>query len=169
MSMKIIKRSGEEQLFDAGKIRNAISKANGSVALGSQIPGNMVPVLTAKVVAECENIPHTLGVEEIQDIVENTLMDSGYHDVARSYITYRYTHNVMRGNTTDEKILTLINGVNEEAKQENSNKNPTVVSVQRDYMAGEVSRDITERLLLPEDIVKAHKEGIIHFHEKIVA
>lgn len=169
MSMKIIKRSGEEQLFDAGKIRNAISKANGSVAPGSQIPGNMVPVLTAKVVAECENIPHTLGVEEIQDIVENTLMDSGYHDVARSYITYRYTHNVMRGNTTDEKILTLINGVNEEAKQENSNKNPTVVSVQRDYMAGEVSRDITERLLLPEDIVKAHKEGIIHFHEKIVA
>ena len=162
--MKIIKRNGVEQEFNSEKIRIAMSKAFKSVDEGKDIPDYKLANLTQWVVDAVKKIPHTPNVEEVQDIVENVLMDSGFHDVARSYITYRFTHAVRR-NTTDAAILSLIECNNEEVKQENSNKNPTVASVQRDYMAGEVSKDLTMRMLLPDDIVKAHKEGIIHFHD----
>lgn len=164
--MLIIKRSGEEQEFNAQKINIAIGKANSSVPKEKQFPENYIPAYTAHAVAACENLGHTPTVQEVQDIVEDVLMDSGHHEVARSYIKYRYTHDAMRQhNTTDDKILALIEYKNEEVKQENSNKNPQVVSVQRDYMAGEVSKDLTMRMLLPKDIVEAHNAGIIHFHD----
>ena len=162
--MKIIKRNGIEQEFDSNKILVAMTKAFKSVDEGKNVPDYKIANLTQWAVDAVKNIPHTPNVEEVQDIVENVLMDSGYHAVARSYITYRFTHAVRR-NTTDAAILSLIECNNEEVKQENSNKNPTVASVQRDYMAGEVSKDLTMRMLLPDDIVKAHKEGIIHFHD----
>ena len=162
--MKIIKRNGVEQEFDSNKILVAMTKAFKSVDEGKNVPDYKIANLTQWAVDAAKNIPHTPNVEEVQDIVENVLMDSGYHAVARSYITYRFTHAVRR-NTTDAAILSLIECNNEEVKQENSNKNPTVASVQRDYMAGEVSKDLTMRMLLPDDIVKAHKEGIIHFHD----
>ena len=164
--MRIIKRSGEEQEFNPQKISVAIGKANDSVPKAKQVPKNYIPAYTAQTVAACENLGHTPTVQEVQDIVEDVLMDSGHHEVARSYIKYRYTHDAMRQhNTTDDKILALIEYRNEEVKQENSNKNPQVVSVQRDYMAGEVSKDLTMRMLLPKDIVEAHNAGIIHFHD----
>ena len=164
--MKIIKRNGVEQEFDAKKINTAISKAFKSCDEGREVSDAVTAALTALSVERIKNIPHTPSVEEIQDIVENVLMDSGYHNVARNYITYRFTHNMMREhNTTDDKILALIECQNEEVKQENSNKNPTVASVQRDYMAGEVSKDLTMRILLPDEVVKAHQDGIIHFHD----
>lgn len=164
--MKIIKRNGSEQEFNADKIRIAITKAFRSVNQGNINPEEKIKELTNGIVNKISQIPHTPSVEEVQDIVEDALMDSGEHQVARAYITYRYTHNIMRAkNTTDDRILSLIECNNEEVKQENSNKNPTVASVQRDYMAGEISKDLTMRLLLPEDIVKAHQEGIIHFHD----
>lgn len=164
--MRIIKRSGEEQEFNPQKISVAIGKANDSVPKAKQFPKNYIPAYTAQTVAACENLGHTPTVQEVQDIVEDVLMDSGHHEVARSYIKYRYTHDAMRQhNTTDDKILALIEYRNEEVKQENSNKNPQVVSVQRDYMAGEVSKDLTMRMLLPKDIVEAHNTGIIHFHD----
>lgn len=164
--MRIIKRSGEEQEFNPKKISVAIGKANGSVTKDKQFPKNYIPAYTAQAVAACENLGHTPTVQEVQDIVEDVLMDSGYHEVARAYIKYRYTHDAMRQhNTTDDRILSLIEYKNEEVKQENSNKNPQVVSVQRDYMAGEVSKDLTMRMLLPKDIVEAHNAGIIHFHD----
>ena len=164
--MRIIKRSGEEQAFITQKISVAIGKANDSVPKAKQFPKNYIPAYTAQTVAACENLGHTPTVQEVQDIVEDVLMDSGHHEVARSYIKYRYTHDAMRQhNTTDDKILALIEYRNEEVKQENSNKNPQVVSVQRDYMAGEVSKDLTMRMLLPKDIVEAHNAGIIHFHD----
>lgn len=164
--MRIIKRSGEEQEFNPQKISVAIGKANDSVPKAKQFPKNYIPAYTAQTVAACENLGHTPTVQEVQDIVEDVLMDSGHHEVARSYIKYRYTHDAMRQhNTTDDKILALIEYRNEEVKQENSNKNPQVVSVQRDYMAGEVSKDLTMRMLLPKDIVEAHSAGIIHFHD----
>ena len=162
--MKIIKRNGVEQEFDSNKILVAMTKAFKSVDEGKNVPDYKIANLTQLAVDAVKNIPHTPNVEEVQDIVENVLMDSGYHAVARSYITYRFTHAVRR-NTTDAAILSLIECNNEEVKQENSNKNPTVASVQRDYMAGEVSKDLTMRMLLPDDIVKAHKDGIIHFHD----
>ena len=162
--MKIIKRNGVEQEFDSNKILVAMTKAFKSVDEGKNVPDYKIANLTQWAVEAVKNIPHTPNVEEVQDIVENVLMDSGYHAVARSYITYRFTHAVRR-NTTDAAILSLIECNNEEVKQENSNKNPTVASVQRDYMAGEVSKDLTMRMLLPDDIVKAHKDGIIHFHD----
>lgn len=162
--MKIIKRNGVEQEFDSNKILVAMTKAFKSVDEGKNVPDYKIANLTQRAVDAVKNIPHTPNVEEVQDIVENVLMDSGYHAVARSYITYRFTHAVRR-NTTDAAILSLIECNNEEVKQENSNKNPTVASVQRDYMAGEVSKDLTMRMLLPDDIVKAHKDGIIHFHD----
>jgi ribonucleoside-triphosphate reductase len=162
--MKIIKRNGVEQEFDSNKILVAMTKAFKSVDEGKNVPDYKIANLTQWAVDAVKNIPHTPNVEEVQDIVENVLMDSGYHAVVRSYITYRFTHAVRR-NTTDAAILSLIECNNEEVKQENSNKNPTVASVQRDYMAGEVSKDLTMRMLLPDDIVKAHKEGIIHFHD----
>ena len=164
--MRIIKRSGEEQEFNPKKISVAIGKANGSVTKDKQFPENYIPAYTAQAVAACENLGHTPTVQEVQDIVEDVLMDSGCHEVARAYIKYRYTHDAMRQhNTTDDRILSLIEYRNEEVKQENSNKNPQVVSVQRDYMAGEVSKDLTMRMLLPKDIVEAHNAGIIHFHD----
>ena len=164
--MRIIKRSGEEQEFNPQKISVAIGKANDSVPKAKQFPKNYIPAYTAQTVAACENLGHTPTVQEVQDIVEDVLMDSGHHEVARSYIKYRYTHDAMRQhNTTDDKILALIEYRNEEVKQENSNKNPQVVSVQRDYMAGEVSKDLTMRMLLLKDIVEAHNAGIIHFHD----
>lgn len=164
--MRIIKRSGEEQEFNPQKISVAIGKANDSVPKAKQFPKNYIPAYTAQTVAACKNLGHTPTVQEVQDIVEDVLMDSGHHEVARSYIKYRYTHDAMRQhNTTDDKILALIEYRNEEVKQENSNKNPQVVSVQRDYMAGEVSKDLTMRMLLPKDIVEAHNAGIIHFHD----
>ena len=162
--MKIIKRNGVEQEFDSNKILVAMTKAFKSVDEGKNVPDYKIANLTQWAVDAVKNIPHTPNVEEVQDIVENVLMDSGHHAVARSYITYRFTHAVRR-NTTDAAILSLIECNNEEVKQENSNKNPTVASVQRDYMAGEVSKDLTMRMLLPDDIVKAHKDGIIHFHD----
>ncbi len=164
--MKIIKRSGEEAVFDREKIIAAITKANQEVTEDKRLTEEQIRSLELEVEANCKNLTRAASVEEVQDLVENGLMESGKHEVARKYITYRYQHALVRKtNTTDEKIMSLIECNNEEVKQENSNKNPTVNSVQRDYMAGEVSRDLTRRFLLPGDIVKAHEEGIIHFHD----
>ena len=164
--MKIIKRSGSEVTFDINKIIVAIEKANDVVEENDKMTAAQIDKIAANIQEICENRHRALTVEEIQDLVEKQIMAQGAFEVAKRYITYRYTRSLARqANTTDEKILTLIECNNEEAKQENSNKNPTVNSVQRDYMAGEVSRDITERFLLPEDIVEAHRQGIIHFHD----
>lgn len=164
--MKIIKRSGEEVIFDGGKIIAAIKKANLTVTEDKRLSDEDIIRIEKEVEAKCNNLTRAANVEEIQDLVENALMNAGNNDVARKYITYRYQHALMRkSNTTDDKIMSLIECNNEEVKQENSNKNPTVNSVQRDYMAGEVSRDITRRFLLPPEVVKAHEEGIIHFHD----
>ena len=164
--MTIIKRNGTEVVFESEKIANAVTKANNSVPEVCRMTAAQIQEITEAVTKTCENMSHAPSVEEIQDLVERQIMGHGAFDVAKSYITYRYTRSlVRRSNTTDEKILSLIECCNEEVKQENSNKNPVVNSTQRDYMAGEVSRDITERLLLPADIVEAHKEGIIHFHD----
>ena len=164
--MNIIKRNGTEVVFEAQKITNAVTKANNSVGENSRLTAEQIQKITDSVTETCKSMGHAPAVEEIQDLVERQIMAQGAFDVAKSYITYRYTRSlVRRSNTTDQKILSLIECCNEEVKQENSNKNPVVNSTQRDYMAGEVSRDITERLLLPSDIVEAHKEGIIHFHD----
>ena len=164
--MTIIKRNGTEVVFESEKIANAVTKANNSVPEVCRMTAAQIQEITEAVTKTCENMGHAPVVEEIQDLVERQIMAQGAFDVAKSYITYRYTRSlVRRSNTTDEKILSLIECCNEEVKQENSNKNPVVNSTQRDYMAGEVSKDITERLLLPPDIVEAHKEGIIHFHD----
>lgn len=164
--MTIIKRNGTEVVFESEKIANAVTKANNSVSESCCMTAAQIQEITEAVTKTCEAMSHAPSVEEIQDLVERQIMEHGAFDVAKSYITYRYTRSlVRRSNTTDEKILSLIECCNEEVKQENSNKNPVVNSTQRDYMAGEVSRDITERLLLPADIVEAHKEGIIHFHD----
>ena len=164
--MTIIKRNGTEVVFESEKIANAVTKANNSVSESCRMTAAQIQEITEAATKTCEAMSHAPSVEEIQDLVERQIMEHGAFDVAKSYITYRYTHSlVRRSNTTDEKILSLIECCNEEVKQENSNKNPVVNSTQRDYMAGEVSRDITERLLLPPDIVEAHKEGIIHFHD----
>ena len=164
--MKIIKRSGSEVTFDINKIIVAIEKANDVVEENDKMTAAQIDKKAANIQEICENRHRALTVEEIQDLDEKQIMAQGAFEVAKRYITYRYTRSLARqANTTDEKILTLIECNNEEAKQENSNKNPTVNSVQRDYMAGEVSRDITERILLPEDIVEAHRQGIIHFHD----
>lgn len=164
--MKVIKRGGQEVKFNIEKIKVAISKANGSVKETDRIALEEVDEIVNKVNVICKKSKRALNVEEIQDIVENHLMESGNFAVARAYITYRYKRNLVRkSNTTDESILNLIENNNEEVKQENSNKNPMIASTQRDYMAGEVSKDITKRFLLSDDIVKAHKEGIIHFHD----
>lgn len=164
--MKIIKRSGSEVTFDINKIIVAIEKANKVVDDKDKMTAAQIDEIAANIQEICEKRNRALTVEEIQDLVEKQIMGQGAFEVAKRYITYRYTRSLARqANTTDEKILSLIECNNEEAKQENSNKNPTVNSVQRDYMAGEVSRDITERILLPEEIVEAHKKGIIHFHD----
>ena len=164
--MNIIKRSGTQVVYDGEKIKNALRKANGSVMEGERLSEGSIDEIEEFVRKAGEDMSRALGVEEIQDMVESGIMHHGAFDVARNYIKYRYIRSLARkANTTDDRILSLIECNNEEVKQENSNKNPTVNSVQRDYMAGEVSRDITDRVLLPEDIVKAHKEGIIHFHD----
>ncbi len=164
--MKLIKRNGSEVVFDNEKIKIAITKANDAVDEAHKITEKQINHITAKVTKSCAKLPHTVSVEEVQDMVERELMDIKAFVLAKKYITYRYTRTlVRRSNTTDDKILTLIECNNEEVKQENANKNPTVNSVQRDYMAGEVSKDITRRILLPEDIVNAHEEGLIHFHD----
>ena len=164
--MKIIKRNGSEAIFDITKIIIAITKANDSVEEIDRMTPVQIQRIAESVELQCQKIGRAPTVEEIQDMVEHYIMAHGAFEVAKHYITYRYTRSLVRkSNTTDEKILTLIECNNEEAKQENSNKNPVVNSTQRDYMAGEVSRDLTERVLLPQDIVEAHREGIIHFHD----
>ncbi len=164
--MKIIKRSGREDLFDESKIVNAVAKASASVGEADRLTDEEVREVGANVTKIASSSPRALSVEEIQDLVENELMARKKYRVARNYITYRYNRQLARkANTTDDRILSLIECNNEEVKQENSNKNPTVNSVQRDYMAGEVSKDITKRILLPQDIVAAHEAGIIHFHD----
>ena len=164
--MKIIKRNGTEVPFDITKIIVAVSKANQSVDEKLRLSREQITQIAAAVTGRCQQLNRAVSVEEVQDMVENQLMDVQAHDVARHYITYRYVQNLKRQtNTTDERILSLIECNNEEVKQENSNKNPTVNSVQRDYMAGEISKDLTARLLLSPDIVKAHQEGLIHFHD----
>ena len=164
--MKILKRNGSEETFDVTKIVNAIAKANAVVDEDHRLPAFMVRRIADKVEDACATCGHTVSVEEVQDMVEDQIMAAEAFEVARHYITYRYVQNIKRTrNTTDDKILSLIECNNEEVMQENSNKNPTVNSVQREYMAGEVSKDLTRRILLPEDVVKAHEEGIIHFHD----
>ena len=164
--MKIIKRSGIEVDFDASKIDSAVSKATREAAENARLTVEQIKDISKYIKNLCENIGRTLNVEEIQDLVENKIMEYQAFEVARKYITYRYKRSLVRkSNSTDEQILSLIECNNEEVKQENSNKNPVINSVQRDYMAGEVSKDITRRFLLPEEIVKAHEEGIIHFHD----
>ncbi len=164
--MKIIKRSGSEMLFDAEKITAAVRKANASVIDYEKLTEKQIKEIVANVENACEYMKHSPSVEEIQDMVENQLMNQHAFTVARNYITYRYKRALVRkSNSTDEQILSLLECNNEEVKQENSNKNPTVNSVQRDYMAGEVSKDITKRFLLPDDIVEAHEKGLIHFHD----
>ena len=164
--MKIIKRSGSEVVFDVEKIVAAIIKANESVLDYEKLPAETIEEIARNVENACSNMKRSPSVEEIQDMVENQLMNHRAFNVARNYITYRYKRALVRkSNSTDEQILSLLECNNEEVKQENSNKNPTVNSVQRDYMAGEVSKDITKRFLLPEDIVDAHEKGLIHFHD----
>ena len=164
--MKIIKRSGTEVPFDIEKIVRAIEGANSEADPSDRLTDDQIALAAHSVEWLCERAGHTVSVEEIQDMVENQIMAAGRYDVARRYIIYRYVQSLKRtANTTDDRILSLIECNNEEVKQENSNKNPTVNSVQRDYMAGEVSKDLTMRMLLPQDVVKAHEEGIIHFHD----
>ena len=164
--MKIIKRNGSEAAFDISKIIVAIGKANATVDESIRMTPVQIQRIAESVVLSCERLGRSPSVEEVQDMVEKQIMAHGAFEVAKNYITYRYTRTLVRqSNTTDDKILSLIECNNEEAKQENSNKNPVVNSTQRDYMAGEVSRDITNRILLPKEIVEAHNEGVIHFHD----
>ena len=164
--MRVIKRNGAEVEFDIVKIIAAVTKANDVVDEEARMTPVQIQRIAESVEFSCQSLGRAPTVEEIQDFVEHQIMAHGAFEVAKRYITYRYNRSLVRkSNTTDDKILSLIECNNEEAKQENSNKNPVVNSTQRDYMAGEVSRDLTNRLLLPEDIVKAHEEGIIHFHD----
>ena len=164
--MKIIKRSGKETGFDMSKIVDAIAKANQEVAESDRLSDEQIHQIAQRITNNCEVMERIYNVEEIQDMVENEIMDYKAFEVARKYITYRYKRALVRkSNSTDQQILSLIECNNEEIKQENSNKNPIVNSVQRDYMAGEVSKDITKRFLLPEKIVRAHEDGILHFHD----
>ena len=164
--MKIIKRNGSEAVFDISKIMAAVSRANEVVQANQKLSKAQINAIAAQVEEVCRTRPHAMNVEEIQDLVENQIMEQQAFEVARKYITYRYIRTLKRSsNTTDDKILSLIECNNEDVKQENSNKNPTVNSVQRDYMAGEVSKDLTTRLLLPQEVVEAHEAGIIHFHD----
>ena len=164
--MKIIKRNGSEAVFDISKIIAAVTKANNVVASNQRLTKEQITAIADDVAQECQSRNHAMNVEEIQDLVEDAIMQTKAYEVARKYITYRYVQSLRRThNTTDDRILSLIECNNEEVKQENAKKNPTVNSVQRDYMAGEVSKDLTMRMLLPAEIVKAHEDGIIHFHD----
>ena len=165
-TMKIIKRSGEEKEFDIAKIENAIRKASQAVDYKNALSEGRIKLIAEEVAGVCAARDRAMTVEEIQDVVENKIMEMGSHEIAKKYIVYRYKRQLARkANTTDEQILSLIECNNEDVKQENSNKNPTINSVQRDYMAGEVSKDVAARLLLPQDVVQAHNEGLIHFHD----
>ncbi|MBS5672285.1 MAG: anaerobic ribonucleoside-triphosphate reductase [Firmicutes bacterium] len=164
--MKIIKRNGAEAVFDLSKIESAITRANAAVAEQFQMTTTQIHRIAESVALSCQEMGRSPAVEEIQDLVEKAIMAHGAFEVAKQYITYRYTRSLIRrSNTTDDRILSLIESNNEEVKQENANKNPTVNAVQRDYMAGEVSKDITRRILLPKEVVEAHEAGIIHFHD----
>lgn len=166
--MNVIKRDGQEVEFNKDKIKIAISKANNQVIKNSQdgITDGEIDSITNSLANKYNSMNRAISVETIQDDVEKSLVDASHYDIAKEYITYRYKRSLARhANSTDDKILSLINLTNEEIKQENSNKNPTIISTQRDYMAGEVSKDLVDRLLLPKDIVEAHKKGIIHFHD----
>ncbi len=164
--MKIIKRSGKETGFDSSKIVDAVAKANQEAAESDRLSNEQIEAIAQRISNICASMDRTYNVEEIQDLVENEIMAYRAFEVARKYITYRYKRALVRkSNSTDQQILSLIECSNEEIKQENSNKNPIVNSVQRDYMAGEVSKDITKRFLLPEKIVRAHEEGLLHFHD----
>ena len=165
-TMKIIKRSGEEKEFDIVKIENAIRKASQAVDYKNALSEGRIKLIAEEVAGVCAARDRAMTVEEIQDVVENKIMEMGSHEIAKKYIVYRYKRQLARkANTTDEQILSLIECNNEDVKQENSNKNPTINSVQRDYMAGEVSKDVASRLLLPQDVVQAHRDGLIHFHD----
>ena len=164
MMLKIIKRDGREADFQIGKIEIAISKANKEVEPSLQLPESEIKAIAKEICEVCKDSKYSKTVAEIQELVETGLMQHGFFEVARRYITYRYLHDLKR-NTTDQQIMSLIECDNEEVKQENSNKNPTIVSVQRDYMAGEVSKDISRRYLLDNEIINSHDEGIIHFHD----
>ena len=165
-AMKIIKRSGEEKEFDVAKIENAIRKASQAVDYKNALSEGRIKLIAEEVAGVCAARDRAMTVEEVQDVVENKIMEMGSHEIAKKYIVYRYKRQLARkANTTDEQILSLIECNNEDVKQENSNKNPTINSVQRDYMAGEVSKDVAARLLLPQDVVQAHKDGLIHFHD----
>ena len=164
--MKIMKRSGAEALFDREKIAAAVTKASRAASTVPELTEAQIEAIAQKIESDCLRMGRAPSVEEVQEMVETELMRAGAYETAKHYIRYRYDHNLRRSvNTTDDQILSLIECNNEEAKQENSNKNPTVNSVQRDYMAGEVSKDITKRHLLPQEIVEAHEAGIIHFHD----
>ena len=165
-AMKIIKRSGEEKEFDVEKIENAIRKASQAVDYKNALSEGRIKLIAEEVAGVCAARDRAMTVEEVQDVVENKIMEMGSHEIAKKYIVYRYKRQLARkANTTDEQILSLIECNNEDVKQENSNKNPTINSVQRDYMAGEVSKDVAARLLLPQDVVQAHRDGLIHFHD----
>lgn len=167
---KVIKRNGQEVDFSSEKIRKAIERANKEVDEKDRISQLSLNEIVREIVSKCDKFPHALSVEDVQNLVEEEIMDGGYFDVARRYIKYRYNRELARkSNSTDETILSLINSTNEEIKQENSNKNPVINSTQRDYTAGEVSKDISRRILLPKDVIDAHDAGIIHFHKLIVA
>ena len=164
--MKITKRSGQEVPFDITKIENAIRKASQAVDYKDALSEGRIKLIAEEVAGVCAARDRAMHVEEIQDIVETKLMEFGAREIAKRYIVYRYKQELKRkSNTTDDQVLSLIECNNEDVKQENSNKNPTINAVQRDYMAGEVSKDVSARLLLPADVVQAHKEGIIHFHD----
>ena len=166
----VIKRNGQEVTFDITKIINAIGKANHEVAGIHQMNDFQIRAIADNIAKKISNYPHAANVEDIQDMVETGIMEMRGYEVAQKYVRYRYKREISRkSNTTDDGILSLIELNNEEVKQENSNKNPVINSTQRDYMAGEVSKDLTRRLLLPEEIVKAHDEGIIHFHDPTIS
>ena len=169
--MKVIKRNGTEVLFDKNKIKIAVSKANKECEEDfRRLSESQIEAISEIVEKECEFIGRACNIEEIQNMVEQNIMNMRAYEVARLYIKYRYNRELKRkSNTTDASVLSLIDLANEEIKQENSNKNPTIISVQRDYMAGEVSKDLTRRILVDSDIIRAHDEGIIHFHDRIVA
>lgn len=164
--MNVIKRNGSEAIFDISKIEIAISKANDTVPQTDRMTDMQIKDIASNVQSKCEELGHAAGVEDIQDMVEMSIMKLGFYQIAKNYITYRYERSKVRQkNTTDDKILSIIDQTNEEAKQENSNKNPVINSTQRDYMAGEISKDICERYIFPKDIMDAHKDGIIHIHK----
>ena len=166
MLLKVIKRNGEEVPFEISKIQNAITKANNEISKLHQLNRYQIDAIADTIEKQLLELPHAANVEDIQDMVEKGIMEMRGYEVAQKYVRYRFRRELARkANTTDNGILALIDRMNEEVKQENSNKNPVINSTQRDYMAGEVSKDLTMRLLLPEDVVQAHREGIIHFHD----